>query len=471
MKQTAGKWLAQLYVIYARPQAGPALVFVLSFVLLGATAATAPQRNLAFFDQPFYATTAWELLEYGVYGDGIFDAHDGAEGPPPAGMWLPPAWTLVLAVLMALDASLRDAASGLVRSSQPQFCPAYLGVVPAVQMMFVAGAITFFFLACRRLLPVGLAILASVICFLLLWRYVGILRLAMTEALGLLLFSASAYFLARALQGQLLHAALCGSCLALLTLTRPSHLLLIPFGALALGICVKGTRRAILGAVLLAVAALAVLSPWAIRNHAMVGKLALSDGYGGAIFTERLAWNEMTGQEWLLSFLYNLPDTGNGLAEQIFGRDAVLRLDWNQPTSFYENGQAARGVMLGAPGGPPSMGQAVAALSAGEWAWHAMTSLSMAWRGMWIGRTLALMSFPLMLLGVLLALRGRSGLVIVLWLAPAWLMLGAHAALSVNQERYNLALAFPWAFATALGAAWLMQRLGFPDGPERTSTQ
>jgi hypothetical protein len=117
------------------------------------------------------------------------------------------------------------------------------------------------------------------------------------------------------------------------------------------------------------------------------------------------------------------------------------------------------------------MGQAVAALSAGEWAWHAMTSLSMAWRGMWIGRTLALMSFPLMLLGVLLALRGRSGLVIVLWLAPAWLMLGAHAALSVNQERYNLALAFPWAFATALGAAWLMQRLGFPDGPERTSTQ
>jgi 4-amino-4-deoxy-L-arabinose transferase-like glycosyltransferase len=450
--------------VLAHPSGGPFSVFALAFVLLWMTAAQAPPRNLAFFDQPFYVVTAWELLTYRVYGDGVFDTHDGAAGPPPPGIWLPPGWPFVLTGLMALDPALREAAECVVRARDPVGCPAYLGLVPPVQMAFVAGALALFFAASRRLVTVPVAALATLICLVLLWRYVGVLRLAMTESLALFLFSLVAQCLVRALRGSLGFALLCGGALALLTLTRPSHILLIPFCGLVLLAVLRATRRGQLAAMLLAVGATLVLVPWAARNHAQTGKFALSGGYGAAIYTERLAWNEMTGRELLMSFVYNLPDAGNGLAEKLFGRSAVQRLDWNLPESFYAKGQADRMAMLGMPGDPPTLRTLLASQTAAEWVWHSLTTVSLAWRGLWIGRSLGLIMLPLMLIGLFVVLGHPARLLIVLWLLPAWLMLGAHAALSVNQERYNLALAFPWAFCAAIGAAWLTQRLASRRG-------
>ncbi|MGK7866863.1 glycosyltransferase family 39 protein [Falsiroseomonas sp. E2-1-a20] len=441
--------------VLAHPLGAPLLVFLLAFLLLLAGALRMPPREFNFFDQSFYATTAWELLEYGVYGDGVFDSTDGKLGAPLPGMWLPPAFPLLLAGLMALDPALRAAGACLVQIYPAVGCQPYLGPVVPVQMALVAVALACLFAAARRLSGPAIAAVTTCVAMLLIWRYVPLLRLAMTEPLALALFAGALLALLAALDGDRRAAILLGLLLGLLVLTRPSHIVLLPLAGVALLFAPARRARRLVAPALLALGLAVALLPWAMRNESTLGRFALSGGYGGAILTERLAWNDMTWREFAASFVYNLPDAGDGWAKALFGAEDVRRLDWNHPDSFYAVGMARRTAMLADTGGT-GVGSLIRGQVLAEPAWHTLTTLSMAWRGVWIGRSLGFIVLPLAIVGLMAAWRGGRSTRLLVWTAPAFIMLAVHAAASVNQERYNLALVLPISLCAALGlrAAW-----------------
>ena len=90
--------------------------------------------------------------------------------------------------------------------------------------------------------------------------------------------------------------------------------------------------------------------------------------------------------------------------------------------------------------------------------WHALTTLSLAWRGLWIGRYWGIGMVLLAPFGLAAARRAGRLTPLLLYAAPAWIMLLVHAGASVNQERYNLALMLGGAIAAAWGILSLAAR-------------
>ncbi|MFT8242703.1 hypothetical protein [Roseomonas sp. BN140053] len=441
------------------------LAFVACFALLLAAGWRERPRDLGYGDQYFYASVAWDLLHHGVYSDGFFDRVDSATAVPPPGMFLGPGYPALLAGVMALDPALRDAAACTVRhlptSDVSQRCPPYRGLVLPVNMLLVAGALGLLFLAARRVAAGRLAVAATAtaIGLLTMLSYARLLGLAMTESLGLFLFAASALgFLAVWQDGRRRDAALTGAAFGLLLLTRPSHGVLAPLLLAALALAAlraprEQRRRRWQGLLLGAAALAAVTLPWAAHNELVLGRFALTAGYGPAVLVERLAFDAMTPREFGASFLYWLPDFGDAWAERVFGAETVHRLDWNRAGSFYDQGQQDRHAALAQPG---SLDDRLPAILRAELAraplGYAMATVSLAWRGLWVGRYWALAMLVLLPFGLLAARRaGRLGL-LLLFAAPSWIMLLVHAGASVNQERYNLSLAL----GLSIAAAWAL---------------
>ncbi|ATR20327.1 Hypothetical protein RMHFA_02407 [Roseomonas mucosa] len=446
-------------------QAGAA--FALCLAVLLAVGSAARPRTLDVFDQRFYAMTAWDLVHHGVYSDGFFDKVDSSREVPPPGMFLGPGYPLLLAGMMELDPRLRENAACLVRhwssGDVAQNCPPYRGLTLPVQMALCAGALAFLFAAARRLSgSTAIAALATGIGLGTLASYAKLITLAMTESLGLFLFAGAALLFLRLFQDRGprgLPALLAGAALGLLVLTRPSHMVLIPVALLAVAVFAARGRLSWPALPLLALGLALPLLPWMIRNGLVLGHFALSAGYGPAVLVERLSYNDMTARQLLASFLYWLPDFGDNLATALFGRDTVWPLDWDRPGSFYDLGQQHREAALALSGGIDAHFAAI--VREGILLhpfWHALTTLSLAWRGLWIGRYWGIGMVLLAPFGLAAARRAGRLTPLLLYAAPAWIMLLVHAGASVNQERYNLALMLGGAIAAAWGILSLAAR-------------
>lgn len=441
------------------------LAFALCLLVLLGAGLRAPPRELTHGDSYFYTTTAWDLLRWGTFSDGFFDRVDSAVSPPPPGMFLGPGYPVLLAGVMLLDPALREAAGCTVRHAgagdAAARCQPYRGLVMPVNMLLIAGALGFLMAAARRVTAsLAVAGLATGIGLAIALTYVQLFSLPMTESLGLFFFSGAAFlFLRAALDGRHGAALLGGLFLGLLLLTRPSHIVLLPIalGALCLAALrprFSAPRLAAAGLFALGVAAATL--PWAARNEAVLGRFALTAGYGPAVLIERMAYNEMTPREFTASFVYWLPGFGDGLAARLFGDDAVARLDWNQPGSLYDIGQHRRHAALAAAG---SVDDRVPGLLREEVLGrpfaYAASTLSLAWRGLWVGRDIGLVAILLLPFGLLAAHRAGRLWLWALYAAPAWIMLAVHAGASVNQERYNLALLL----GLSVAAAWAILSL------------
>jgi hypothetical protein len=442
-----------------RPLAQAWAAFALCFAVLLAVGTATRPRTLDVFDQPFYATTAWDLLRHGTYSDGVFDEIDSSRDVPPPGMFLGPGYPLLLAGMMVLDPGLKESAACLVRhraaGDVAANCPPHRGLTLPVQMALCAGALAFLFAAARRLSGgTAIAALATAIGLGTLASYAGLITLAMTESLALFLFAGAALLFLRLFQGRAGRgtALLAGLALGLLVLTRPSHAVLAPVALLAVA-GLAGTRRIGWGALPLCALGIAVaVLPWMLRNGIVLGRFAVTATYGPAVLVERLSYNDMTPRQLLASFVYWLPDFGDRLATALFGEDVVWRLDWGRPGSFYDVGQRRRAAALEAPGGIDALFPGlVREQILRNPVWHGLTTLSMAWRGIWIGRYWGLAMFALIPFGLAAAHRaGRLAGLLLYW-SPAWIMLAVHAGASVNQERYNLALMLGGAIVAAWG--------------------
>jgi len=251
--------------------------------------------------------------------------------------------------------------------------------------------------------------------------------------------------------------------LGLLCLTRPSFVVLIP-GVLLL--IAAGSRLLDAktrpsawksAAVFVTVVALTI-GPWILRNHFSVGKWGLTEEYGSAVLIERFAYNDMTPMEFFTAFPYCTPGLGDLLFDQVYGRDSMHRFMYHTRDSFFHVGRGRRDMLVSEHGRlDPLIGDIVREEMRTNWWRHLLVSIPLAWCGMWAGWIVSLILIPLFAYASVRTIQKREP-VLLLYAAPAIMMLGLHGAVANHYTRYNLILIGPTAIAAAwMISAWLQQ--------------
>jgi hypothetical protein len=196
---------------------------------------------------------------------------------------------------------------------------------------------------------------------------------------------------------------------------------------------------------------LAVLAPWAVRNAVSVGKMGMTEEYGSVTLIERFAYDRMTLREFLLAFPYCLPKIGPGIVEHGFGADAMRRFEYERPHSFYAAGVAHRDALTARfTRLDPVIVDVIGTEMRDNWWRYLLVSIPLAWCGMWVGGWLGLAFIPLFAAACVVACR-RSKPLLLVYAAPAVVLLALHAMLASFYTRYNLVLIGPFSVA----AAWL----------------
>jgi hypothetical protein len=436
------------------------------FTVVATTILTRPPKPLDEFDQPFYLTVAYDLIHHGVFSNGFIDLGNGTGATPPPGMFFGPFYPWLIAAMARVDARFAEAVDcgaqtyRAKRSSAE--CDAYtrpmllvhallltLGVFAialAAELLFVGRGI--FWLTC--LVATG-AVLADANQFSFL----------MTESATFALYALA--MLAAVLgwtMSQTRYFVMAGFGFGVLCLARFSFLvaaLVIPvLIAINSRFVVRPHRgRTAAGALGFVLAFLAVIVPWATRNAISVGKFAFTEEYGSVALVERFAYDQMTLREFVLAFPYCLPKIGPDIVVNAFGPDAMARFQYDSPNSFYFVGAARRNALTQQFTRIDTIiGEVIRNEMKENWWRYILVSTSLAWCGMWVGGWLGLMLVPLFAMACVAAYR-RSEPLLLLYAAPALVMLGLHAVLASFYTRYNLVLIGPF----SAGAACLISTL------------
>ncbi len=69
-----------------------------------------------------------------------------------------------------------------------------------------------------------------------------------------------------------------------------------------------------------------VLGPWALRNQLLLNEIAITHSSSLRMLARRVAYNDMSIEEWLASFILWLPLIGKSFAELLFAPDIINRL-------------------------------------------------------------------------------------------------------------------------------------------------
>ena len=246
-----------------------------------------------------------------------------------------------------------------------------------------------------------------------------------------------------------------------IALTRPAFLyLFLVTGAVALiAAAMRRHRRGALAAAAFLFAGVVVIAPWVVRNAVVMHDVALTAGYGPHVLNERIAFDQMSWHEYGLSFLCWLPD-GNGMGSLLFGHDACRRFQLDLgPDTFYGVGNGAlMQQSLAASGGWAHMtGYLLRSYILPHPVKHALVTLSLALRGLWLSHYWGFVLAPICLVITVKAWRRRDLPFLAISL-PAWFMLLFAAAISVNQTRYNLMLILPFAVSGAVAVEAVIER-------------
>jgi hypothetical protein len=446
------------------------LLLVLAIALAGLTLYGHLRKPMPVFygDQPRYLSIASDLLTLGRFTNGAPQGGVPAERPP--GMWNVPLYPELVALLARLDPRLASTTHCLSEHQSPA-CPNDLGILVPVQIGMAAATLLllwFSALVATRSEPVAWTalVLASLGCF----EYGDFVHLGITETLNCLLFAAFSLSLLCAVRRSSFGAAvLAGVLLGLSALTRPAYaylayalLALSVIGALAL---LRPRWRAPLGSpvalgLALSLGSLITLGPWLLRNWLEVGHFAISNGYGGAILAQRVAYDAMTPREFLAAWIYWLPDFGHSLAKALFAPDWYVQLGWQEPGTYYYLGDKVIGpeTLVAAGSADAQVGYIIRTMVLPHPVKFALVTLPLIWRGLWFGKYFSVVSFPL-LVAALVAERRRRGFDLLVLTLPGLFMLVFQALVSVNTARYNVVLIPPFAIGAAVCFVALFQRL------------
>jgi hypothetical protein len=438
---------------------------VLVFGLLAVAITGKPTKRLNDFDQSFYLTIAFDLDRHGVFSNGIFDDTDSTATQPSPGMFFGPVYPLLVLAATKVDSRFAKALECAVESNHrkrdPATCDIYARPIHLLHALLLAlGVLAIAFSAEVIFGRQPIFYVSGALATLALLPEADLFSYIMTESATFALYSLTAAALVWGLRtGRTAGLAVAGLALGLLVLTRPSFLVLAPVMAILILLAGRfGRERNSLWTRILAfgIAFAIIVVPWMTRNVLSVGKWGLTEEYGAVSVVERFAFNRMTAREFTLAFPYCLPAAGPWLVERLAGPDAMARFDWRDPNGFFSRGRAHRVALVEQHG---RLDPVIGALVRGElresWWRHLLTTLPLAWCGLWVGQMVGLGLIPLFAWACVRAVRQREGL-FLLYAAPPLMMVGLHAAVANHYIRYNLILIGPASAGTAWIIAWLI---------------
>jgi len=410
-------------------------------------------------DERVYVSLANDLRQFGIFTHAGFDKR--AE-PGAPGRFFAPAYPALLAATSLISTDLAVALSCYSKTSGP--CGGNFLAIVYVQVLLAAGVALLVFWIGVHLsgsLVVGWLTMGITIASGELGSYA---RAYLTEILTLLTLTGFLYFTITAYKKRSLSFAFgAGIAIGLCTLVRPSYLYLyyamVPLlsVALAFGQQLYFTRVAGLIAAYL-FGGLVIMGPWMLRNYGYFGDFALTEGYGAYSLAVRVAYNDMSWSEWFVSFVYWLPDFGDSLAKALFPAETYVRLAQisDAVTTYYELGHGAkmRETLAAAGGREKHLGYLLKHDVLGDWFKHLMVTVSLALRGMWAGKYLALIGVVLLWPVAGLMVRRKMLTPFLLFALPLFFMVWL---VSLNVVRYNIALILLYAFIISM---WVWCELG-----------
>ncbi|MGH7034054.1 MAG: hypothetical protein ACREFL_10020 [Stellaceae bacterium] len=307
------------------------------------------------YDQVLYLSMAGQLLDGATLGrsppsettNGVRAARVGPERPFP--MAIAPLYPAFIAALAAIDGPLNRTVRcvSMPPESNVNTCPNELGILVWAQLALAIGTSVILWrtaYAVTRSKPIALLALAAASFGSA--EYAEYAHAAMTETLSFFFFAAFDLSFLVAVQRRTSRAALVsGLCLGAATLTRPAFLYLglivvvAAFGWMLWSAVVRRGRPACfpagsLGAIFLGGFA-CLVAPWILRNYLVFGVADVTQGYGANTLIQRLAYDGMSAGEWLVGFIYFLPDFGHSWAKALFSPGAFRRLSYDAPDAFY----------------------------------------------------------------------------------------------------------------------------------------
>jgi hypothetical protein len=430
------------------------------FAVFAIAITSRPPKGLRDFDQSFYLTIAYDLDRHDVFSNGVFDQTDSTREVPPPGMFIGPVYPWLAWAAMKLDHRFAAAVKCSVESERDgNDCEAYARPVHLIHALLLALGIIAIAIAGELIFArQSVFWIAGLLAAASLLPEADMFSFVMTESLTFALYSISALAVVVAWRhARLRDLAIAGGLLGLLCLMRASFLVLLPVVA---GLTVLAARlrsepiRIRTWTQLLAMVAAftVVMAPWIIRNAVSVGKIGLTEEYGSAALVERFAYNDMTAREFLLAFPYCTPGVGDLAFDLIYGTDSMHRFVYHTRDSFFHVGRGHRDTLVQQYGRLDPIIRGIVADEMGRnWWRHLVSSIPLAWCGLWVGWLWGLLLVPLFVGACVRALRRRQPL-FLLYAAPPLVMLALHAVVANHYTRYNMILIGPF----AVGAAWLI---------------
>ena len=453
----------------------PAVHVVLHGVVLAVLLAVCLSRPAP---RPENDALRYIILGVNLYAHGVLsDAPYRPDvSPPPS---LPNGGPLIapeIALAMAMDGTTRHSLLCFETGEQCEFRIPGLRVLHAVELWIFL--ICLWLVACR-ILGRPWSAWAVVGAALLCQEMIEARALVLTESLFLGVLGPFLWAWMRwlARRDSVRDAALLGLSLAVICLVKPVFMILVPvlpLAALPLPILRRGASpvswRTSMAGLAYAAVILAVLGGVMAYHHACCGVAALSSPRSlEETFAARVGFNAMSWREWLVGWIYFLPDFGDGLARSLFPRQDWVKLGW-EAGGYLANGtgELIRQARAAAPDGAV-VRHLIEIYVLPDVAWHSVVSLLMLWRGIFIGKLWGLVALPFVLWLATRVRVDRTGGDFLLLAAPLVLVAVVQAVMSVSISRYNLGLIAPYSIAFVWGIEMLARRwrsLRVPARPE-----
>jgi hypothetical protein len=429
--------------------------------ILAAAILTSRPKALDEFDQPFYLTVAYDLIHHGVFSNGSINLENGTGAVPAPGMFFGPAYPALIAIVAQVDERFAKAvdcaAVTYVATRRAAGCDAYVRPMLVVHAFMLAIGVLAIARAAELLFQ-GAAVfwLTGVLATGALLADADQFSFLMTESTVFSLYSLAMLAITSGwASSRRAHFAVGGVAFGVLCLARFSFLVAAAVIPALILVNVRYLARRgwdLAGASAFVLAFMAAVLPWAARNAISVGKFALAEEYGSVTLVERFAYDQMTLREFFLAFPHCLPQVGQGFVRHSFGAEAMRRFQYDLPNSFYAIGVARRDALTKEfTRIDPIILDVMRAEMTENWWRYLLVSVPLAWCGMWVGGWLGLALVPFFAVGCVAAYR-QSKPLILLYAAPALVMLALHALLASFYTRYNLALIGPFSAASA----WLI---------------
>jgi 4-amino-4-deoxy-L-arabinose transferase-like glycosyltransferase len=442
------------------------ILLAAAFASLAAAIMSRVPKSLSSFDQPFYLTIAYDIDRYGVFSNGIFNQSDSSRTMPKAGMFFVPGYPALVLAVMKLDSRFAKAVACSVEANRDANesveCDAYATPVHILHAFLLALGVLAIALSGALIFGSARVFwLAGVLATGSLSAEADLFSFIMTESMTVSLYSIFALFAVLAWKtSRIRYFALAGIFLGLLCLTRPSFVVLIPVTLVLILLnswwhVHKKSTSLWTQVLVFATACFIVLGPWLVRNYISVGKWGLTEEYGSAVLIERFAYNDMTSWEIMLAFPYCTPGIGDIAFDQVYGKDSMHRFVYHTRDSFFHLGRGRRDTLVKEYGRlDPLIAGIVLDEMRTNWWRHLLVSIPLGWCGMWVGWLWSLFLVPLFGWACVRT-AGQPHSLLLLYAAPAVVMLCLHAVAANQYTRYNLILIGPF----SVGAAWIISEM------------